>query len=209
MDVSEITGWPDGVLLAYSEFSEVLSPDILNQGERDEYESFTNGKRKAEYLLGRGLFKFLLNELSIDPSAVEIYKEEKGKPFAVLNDEVLQLSFTHSPEMVMCALSRRYRIGLDVESIQRRMNEKVVQRILNEDEWQVIGHENPLKLWTIKEAALKCSGHGLQTNLKNLSIVSKNNNCYFIRFNNEINYEICSFKALNHQIALAYQSIHS
>ncbi|MEX0721497.1 MAG: 4'-phosphopantetheinyl transferase superfamily protein [Balneolaceae bacterium] len=207
IDTTQIKNWPEGVVLAVSELKQDLSPDILSAEEKQEFDSFLNFKRKAEYLLARYLFRFLLNELGINPAEVELLKEEKGKPYAIYGDELINVSFTHSPELVLCAVSKEKRIGLDIESVDRVINKRVIKRILNEKEWKIIGQEDPLRLWTIKEAALKCAGTGLQTNLLNLNIYKKEKNRYSIRFNDDITYEICSFKQSGHQVALAYQSI--
>lgn len=209
IDTSQIKNWPEEVMLAISEIRQDLSPDILSQKERKRFKSFINPQRRAEFLLARYLFRFLLKESGINPEGVELFKESRGKPYAKVGDELINVSFTHSPTLVMCAISMKTRIGLDTESLEREINERVVKRILNEKEWEIIGQEDPLKLWTIKEAALKCSGTGLQTNLKNLMIYKKEKNRYMLRFNNDINYEICSFNLSGHQIALAYQSIIS
>lgn len=209
LDVSGIKDWPDDVLAAYCDINEEIDPNVLSQKQRKKYDSFTNEKRKIEFLLGRSLLNQLLIEIKIDPSSVEVCREEKGKPYAVVDGTILQLSFSHSAQIVMCALSQKYRIGIDIESADRKINKKTIGRILSEKEWKVIGYENPIKLWTIKEAALKCSGVGLQSNIKDLKITKRNNNSCLLRFNNEIKYEICSFRTIDHQIALAYQSIHS
>lgn len=205
-DLSDIPNYPGDILLAYSNSSANLTTDILNERERLEYRSFSNKKRKAEFLLGRSLFKFLLRQLDIPPEEVQLYKEEKGKPFGMRGEQAIHVSFTHSGTFVMCAVSTKYVLGLDVETQGRNMDKRVIKRILSEDEWKIIGLEDPLKLWTIKEAALKCSGHGLQSSLQKFVIQQKENGQYFLRFNDEIYIEICSFKAINHQIALAYQS---
>lgn len=209
LDISELPGWPEEVIVAYCETSEEVDPSVLTSQEQEEFDAFVNPNRKSEYLIGRALFRFLVKESGLNPEQVELLKEEKGKPYAKLDDEIIYVSFSHSQKLVMCAVSRKYDIGIDVESEERHIKDGVVKRILNEDEWKVIGYENLLKLWTIKEAAVKCSGLGLQTKLKNLSIRKKNNNRFLIRFNNDVSAEICSFNVLNHQISLAYQSIHS
>ncbi|MEX2363923.1 MAG: 4'-phosphopantetheinyl transferase superfamily protein, partial [Balneolaceae bacterium] len=157
IDTSRINNWPEGVLLAVSEIHNDVSPEILSSREMEEYDSFANSRRKNEYLIGRYLFQFLLKDWNINPKEVELFKEEKGKPYALHGGELINVSFTHSPDLVMCAISRERKIGIDTESSKRSIDQRVVKRILNEKEWEVIGHEDPLKLWTIKEAALKCS----------------------------------------------------
>ncbi|MEX0843871.1 MAG: 4'-phosphopantetheinyl transferase superfamily protein [Balneolaceae bacterium] len=206
MDTSNIESWPEDVFMGFAEISEDGKLDILSSKEREEYYGFKNPKRKAEFLSARYLFHALLNEMNLTHNEIEILKESTGKPYAIYNGETIHVSFSHSPEKVFCAISHRFNIGLDVEHTNRTINKAVVKRILNENEWNVVGEEDPIKLWTIKEAAVKCLGTGLRTNLKDLTIVKKGKKRFSVRFNNENMFEICNFKQSDHQIALAYQS---
>lgn len=206
LDTSDLEFWPREVAIAYSRHLPDVSPAILSSNDRMEFQTFTNAQRKIEFLTGRYLFQRLLPRFNLQPEHVQMYKEEKGKPYALAGDTLVNLSFSHSQDIVACAVSLKYRIGLDVESFKRQINNGVLARILDEQEWDVIGRDEPLRLWTIKEAVLKCSGHGLQTVMRNLAIRKYSSNHYLLRFNDENRYEICSFNALNHQIALAYQS---
>lgn len=209
LDTSDLEFWPREVAFAYSRYLHDVPLAILSLNDRQEYDTFTNSQRKIEFLTGRYLFHSLLPQFNIQPENVEMHKEEKGKPYALAGNTLINLSFSHSQDIVACAVSLKYRIGLDVESHKRQINNGVMARILDEKEWDVIGRDEPLRLWTIKEAALKCSGHGLQTVMRNLAIRKYSSNHYLLRFNDENRYEICSFTALNHQIALAYQSTYN
>lgn len=75
-------------------------------------------------------------------------------------------------------------IGLDTEWLDRKVDQRIVKRILGESEWEVFSDEDPILLWTIKEAAVKCLGTGLRTNLKELEI-QKSEIEFLVRINDE------------------------
>ncbi|MCP9292652.1 MULTISPECIES: 4'-phosphopantetheinyl transferase family protein [Gracilimonas] len=208
LETKHIDFWPDDVLLGEAEISASDSTNILNKEELEEYQGFASANRKAEYLAARHLFRYLLHSLNIAPDEVDLVKEEMGKPYAQHHNELIYVSFSHSPQKVYCALSLSKNIGLDVELADREINPAVVKRILNDEEQDALASEEPVKLWTVKEAAVKCLGTGLRTNLNDLTILKNQKNRFSVRFNNDKLFEICSFRVTNHQIALAYQSKH-
>ena len=206
ISTKHIEFWPEKVVLGFADISEEYQADILSDQELAEYNDFTNKRRQAEFLTARHLFKQLLEDHYINSNEVMLLKEELGKPYAKYNDEIIHVSFSHSPNKVYCALSLSKSIGLDVEDVNRNVNPSVVKRILNNDEAYLAVEEEPIRLWTIKEAAVKCLGTGLRTNLDDLTIQKNEKNRFSVRFNNDKMFEICSFTETDHQIALAYQS---
>jgi phosphopantetheinyl transferase len=209
IDIAHITDWPEEVRLGVSEIMDGHSLDILSSEELEEFKGFKNDKRKAEYLSGRHLFRSLIKDFEGDKLTFKLQKEPSGKPFASYNDENVHVSFSHSPRKVYCAVSKKYDIGLDVEHTERKINDAVVKRILNKEEWETVRFEDPVRLWTIKEAAVKCLGTGLRTNLEDLTIQKNKKNRFSVRFSDDKLFEICSFRVTDHQIALAYQSQHN
>ncbi len=189
--------------MGYAPINEGLSPSILTQKERAEWQGFTNESRKKEYLAARHLFRFLLAQGDLNPN-FELNKEALGKPYAQFQSEILNVSFSHSKELVMCAISPQCDIGLDIEWSRRQVNERLVKRFLSENEWKVFGEENPIKLWTMKEAAVKCLGTGLRTNLIDLELHKVEENKFSVIINDDKSFQICSFQLLDHQISIAY-----
>lgn len=203
LDTSSIIDFPTSVKLGYSEIKSGLSVDILSEEERKEWEGFTNEHRKDEFLSARHLFKALLKSTGKDSEFV-LKKHKLGKPFASYEESELFVSFSHSKNLVFCAISNSVDIGLDTECLDRNVDERIVKRILGESEWKVFSNEDPILLWTIKEAAVKCLGTGLRTNLKELEIQKNGELKFFVRINDEKTFQICSFQELNHQISIAY-----
>jgi phosphopantetheinyl transferase len=203
LDTSHIAFWPETVALGSAIISNNSDTALLTPAEKIEYAGFSNPKRKAEFLAARQLFHWLLHELKLD-SRAELKKEATGKPFAQVQHQRIHVSFSHTPQKVFCALSPDTDIGLDVEQTSRKINPELVSRILNAEERLMVGEEPPITLWTIKEAAVKCMGTGLRTNLNDLTITKNKKNRFTVIFNDERMFEICSFRQLDHQIALAY-----
>ncbi|WP_103664730.1 4'-phosphopantetheinyl transferase family protein [Gracilimonas amylolytica] len=208
IDTSHIEGCPSKVTLGCAAISDDYTTHILSEKEKAEYRQFKNPGRQAEYLTARHLFRFIAGKLELNIDVIQLYKEEGGKPFATEVNKHLFVSFTHSEDKVFCAISESLDIGVDAERLSRRIPQRVLDRVLNETEKQALKELKPLQIWTLKEAAVKCLGTGLRTNLNEVVLSIKDNGEISTRFNNDKFIEICSFKATDHQIALAYHSTH-
>ena len=118
----------------------------------------------AAYLL---LCQGLREEYGITEPPIFEYGEH-GKPVIVGHPEIC-FNISHCREAVMCVLSNKP-VGVDIESVHR-YSESLARYTMNDEEMkQILQAENPAvqftKLWTMKEAVLKLSGHGLTDNLK-------------------------------------------
>lgn len=91
----------------------------------------------------------------------EILVTDRGKPcFAEGN---LHFSISHTKRHVFCALYDAP-IGIDAEEMDRNINLKLADKILSPAEkFRFDGTRQALlRLWVLKEAAVKCSGEGLR-----------------------------------------------
>jgi len=93
---------------------------------------------------------------------------EHGKPLLADYPDI-HFSLSHCREAVACAVSDRP-VGIDVESIGR-YREQLAAYTMSEDERAAIAAAaSPevafTRLWTMKEALLKCSGQGIVDGLK-------------------------------------------
>jgi phosphopantetheinyl transferase len=208
IDTSQIKRFPKEVTLGYASISKEYTTHILSDKERSEFRNFKNPGRQAEYLTARYLFRHMMEHLSIDTDKVQLDKEKGGKPFASYGDKYFFVSFSHSQELVFCAFSETMDIGVDTELLSRIIPKRVVDRVLDRSERKVLEDLEPLEIWTLKEAAVKCLGTGLRTNLNEVNISIEKNGEISARFNNDKFIEICSFRETDHQIALAYHSKH-
>ena len=94
----------------------------------------------------------------------EIAVEERGKPYFV--DGSRHFSISHTRHYVFCALSDRP-VGLDAEELDRKVDLRLAHRVLSESEkvrYEASEDKKAalLRLWVLKEAAVKLTGEGLQ-----------------------------------------------
>ena len=141
----------------------LLSEQRREQVLRFKFELGRKTCAMAYMLLRRALHE----EYAIDEAPVFEYGEH-GKPFIVGHPDI-HFNFSHCREAVACAVSNQP-IGIDVESI-REFTESLVRYTMNDQEVQhIIQAEHPdvefIRLWTMKEAKLKLSGHGICDNMK-------------------------------------------
>lgn len=204
--INTIEGWPEGVFLGVSEISTQINTDGLTKDEIREFQGFKHAQRRAEFISVRRLFRFVAEQMGLNFSMIQLKKEASGKPYATIDGRIIFVSFSHSKNQVFCAVSERVDVGLDAEPLERLIDDRLLRRILNAEEKTNLSKEDPKKLWTMKEAVVKCLGTGLRTNLNDITISKIKKNRFSGRFNDDICYEICSFKRSDHQIALAYHS---
>lgn len=93
---------------------------------------------------------------------------EHGKP-AIIGHPEIHFSLSHCRDAVACAVGSRP-VGIDVESI-REYKEPLARYTMNDDELgQIVAAPRPdvafIRLWTMKEAALKQIGTGISNDLK-------------------------------------------
>jgi len=204
LDTSKIPEFPKSIFIGWSEVKFDLDIAVLSDDELKTHQNFTNKQRKGEFLTARHLFWMLIQKLNLDPKTVVLKKEKTGKPFIKNDSNRLFVSFSHSQDLVLCAISVDLDIGLDAEIMNRKVNPAIIKRILSEKEWNTYGSDNPILLWTIKEASVKSLGTGLRTNLKELELTKHENGLFNIKINKKEKLQGIIFEALNHYIALAY-----
>lgn len=108
-------------------------------------------KQRLQSVCGDGLAREMLAEqLGIAPEDIVFTYNENGKPLT----EGAFFSVSHSHHVVGCAVSDRP-VGLDIERI-RPVPERLGRAL---EPWERT--EEFWRLWTRREAALKCRGDGL------------------------------------------------
>lgn len=117
-----------------------------------------------------------------------------GKP--VLADyPSIHFSISHCDEAVICVIDDKP-VGVDIERI-KPYDQELVQYTMNSAEQELIAcSENPAvgftRLWTMKEAVLKCSGEGISNNLHIVLTDCKLDISTHFSSDNEYVYSICS-----------------
>ncbi|WP_299249774.1 4'-phosphopantetheinyl transferase superfamily protein [uncultured Aquimarina sp.] len=90
-------------------------------------------------------------------------------------NNTLKFNISHSGNMVICAMSNSYELGVDTEEI-KPISKKDFSNLWTQKELEfIIEDENYnwfYKLWTRKEAVIKADGKGLNIPLKNLDVLA-------------------------------------
>ncbi|MGD8426351.1 MAG: 4'-phosphopantetheinyl transferase superfamily protein [Balneolaceae bacterium] len=177
--------------------------DALQDYEISELNTFTNVRRKREYLSSRILLKKLASEWGIPREEFEILKDDLGSPYGLYRSERYFISIAHTRKRVFCGISRDSAIGIDAEPITRKVPDKLKRRILHPDEVRSLASVSGIRIWTIKEAFIKLEGQGLRLNMNQVK-VQKEGNTFLVEINNDKRAKICSFRSADHWLAIAY-----
>ena len=116
-------------------------------------------------------YVMLMEALGISPTEKPQFEYgEHGKPF--IKDHPIHFNISHCKRGIAVAVSPSP-IGIDIESIQRGINESLVKRVMNEAEREeIVNHKQPkldfTRLWTRKEAVLKLRGTGLTDQMQDV-----------------------------------------
>jgi 4'-phosphopantetheinyl transferase len=107
--------------------------------------------------------------LALDPGDIDLAYRLGGRPYLRGFDQI-DVSLTHTDELIAVGISRLGRIGVDTEPAGRRMSFELMQdHVCTFDEKQdlaVLPEQEQsaamLRLWTLKEAYTKAIGQGLR-----------------------------------------------
>lgn len=116
------------------------------------------GHEAGRELLARGYRE--LTGCDCPPIAIT----ERGKPYFA--DTSLHFSISHTKKHAFCALSESP-IGIDAEELDRKINPRLADKILSPAEKVRFDASEDkrlalLRLWVLKEAAVKLTGEGLR-----------------------------------------------
>ena len=153
---------------------------------------------KINYLVSRAILNLTLKgllEKGINDLTVK--RDKNNKPY-VENTLGLKFNISHTEGLVLLAFSK-IEVGVDVEKINYKFEFKdILENCFTRDE--IINIDNNIisfhRYWTAKEAYLKCDGIGLIRNLKEIEIISFENE--FIKINDSKRNTISRLKSLNH-----------
>jgi phosphopantetheinyl transferase len=200
--LDEVPALPNDLLIGWDKISD-HDVTALNFLDKEFLEKDLSENRRKEHVSSRKLFSDLLGELNISNSTVELKKMELGKPFGQLGDKILHTSFSHSADWVVCAMSLSLDIGIDCEPMQRKVNPRIFERILDNTEKYILEEVSHLSIWTMKEAVVKCIGTGIRTSLQKYPLMKNGDRFYVEWENSKIN--IVPFEWDNHQLAIAWR----
>lgn len=153
---------------------------------------------KINYLVSRAILNLSLKGLLEKGINDLIVKRDKNNKPYLENTIGLKFNISHTEGLVLLAFSKR-EVGIDVEKINFKFEFKdILENCFTRDE--IINIDNNIisfyRYWTAKEAYIKCDGIGLIRNLKEIEIISFENE--FIKINDSKRNTISRLKSLNH-----------
>jgi 4'-phosphopantetheinyl transferase len=156
------------------EFSQYAQPfeNILSVEETRRLDRFVNIESKREYVLCRGMLRYLLAKLhGQSPESLVINTGRQGKPEIVGEKHEHSISFniSHTENLCLIAFGRGCEVGVDVEKVHAIKDlPRLAQTYLSPEEiaaWRKLDAEESggkfVEFWCAKEAILKAAGCGL------------------------------------------------
>jgi 4'-phosphopantetheinyl transferase len=150
---------------------------LLSAEERDEAARFRFAANQLEYVAAHGLLRLVLSGLCAVPAQdLAFARTAFGKSF-LADKQGPYFSISHCTGMVVCAISREWELGVDVEPLDRRAPLDLADRYFCEAERaallalpQARRASRFFELWTLKEAVVKATGRGLSQGLQSFAI---------------------------------------
>lgn len=151
---------------------------VLSAEEQVRINKYRYEKDRIKAIISRGYLRFLLGRYQdVDPITLPILTTELGKPY--LPDSAVCFNVSHAMDQVVYGLTVSRNIGVDIESIARKVDHLgIAGRFFTDEERLAIESAADdcrsvefLKYWTLKEAYLKATGMGLAGSLHAFSVV--------------------------------------
>jgi 4'-phosphopantetheinyl transferase len=163
LDQGALHVWRAELAAIGDELQSLLSADERARGER--FRDIRDGRL---WMCSRGVLRALLGRyLGIDPTGLRFTAGAHGKP--ALLESQLRFNLSHSGGVALYAFSETGAVGVDVEISSRSINEiALARRAFGEADGNRLAGFDParrasefLRLWTRREAELKCAGSGI------------------------------------------------
>ncbi len=130
---------------------------------------------RHQSLCGKLLLQRGVNQLN-GTSEVDYLKmlqyTSKGRPY-LPGETGNDFNISHSGTIVVCALTERGRLGVDVQQVVP-IPSQLAQLFLSKEEWECISqtatNEQLIKMWAKKEAITKFTGDGLSLSFSSISL---------------------------------------
>jgi 4'-phosphopantetheinyl transferase len=155
------------------------APLALTPAERQVAAGFVSAPARERFIAGRTLLRERLGwVLGCDPLAVDLVEGPHGQP--ALREPVFAFNLSHAGDLVLIAVSRPRRLGVDVERIRPGVDVgAIITHALGaadrEGVTRAAAREGTLaffRYWTRYEAVVKARGDGLGLPLADLAQVA-------------------------------------
>ncbi len=141
---------------------------LMNEDERSRANRFYFSHHKRRFATARATMRIILGRyLNENPEHLEFHYNHQGKP-EVLNNQKLQFNLSHSGDLAMLAIGKRYSVGVDIEFYSGRPYDGIAKNMFSSQELSEFiktpSAQKPamfFHIWAQKEAFIKASGMGL------------------------------------------------
>jgi len=153
---------------------------LLDDGERDRCARFHRERDRVSFVCAHALLRVLCSRYcGGSPDSQRFGAGENGRPFLLSSgQDILDFNLTHTNGLVACGFSRLGRVGVDVESVERRAAwEDLMDRVFSPREIADLAslphsaaQERFFELWSLKEAVAKSWGMGVGIDFRGVEI---------------------------------------
>ncbi|MEU6862346.1 4'-phosphopantetheinyl transferase superfamily protein [Streptomyces sp. NPDC046876] len=166
-----------GSAVVYATWGEWLPAALAEPGLRpllgrdwQRYRGTADAAIRYRFVTSRMIIKYTAAAaLRTDPAAFDLAYKLGGRPFIRGLDQI-DISLSHTDDLIAVGVSRTGRIGVDVEPADRRMSFELLRGHMctpaEHEELERMSQDRQaselLRLWTLKEAYTKALGQGLQ-----------------------------------------------
>lgn len=153
---------------------------LLTEDEQRRADRFVFEHHRQYFIFARAMLRRILGHyLQRNPAEIHFLYGEHGKPSLASDDaQALQFNLSHSHDVVLCAVTLRGDVGVDIEAVRSDVDSVgIAKRFFTSDEYQLLESlpEAQRKTaffnaWVRKEAFLKAIGAGLTYSLNQVEV---------------------------------------
>lgn len=151
----------------------------LSADERAVAAAFDSPERRRSYIASRGLLRAILGHVAgVAPNELVFRYGRRGKPELVGPPSDLQFNMSHAHDVMLLAVARGRRVGVDIEHIDEPGDvRRIAARFLSPRDRDAIERLPAdrqraafLRCWTRKEAYMKARGDGISRPLDDFDV---------------------------------------
>jgi 4'-phosphopantetheinyl transferase len=148
--------------------------NLLDNDERNRTQRLRNSQKQAHSIETYGRLRILLGAaLDVAPDQLQFARHAHGKPYLPDFPDIA-FNLSHTSDWIAIVISRRCRVGIDIESCNPRTNlAALANKCFGAEEkayWQALPEAEQLdafyRFWTRKEAFVKAVGQGISLGLQ-------------------------------------------
>lgn len=142
--------------------------DVLNEDELARAKRFYFARHQRRFAVGRAMLRCILARYTnVPPSELVFSYNQHGKP-RLVNDLSLQFNLSHSGDLALLAIGKKFSLGIDVEFFSARSYKGIGKNLFSSSENLGLQQTNAMlkplaffHIWAQKEAFIKACGLGL------------------------------------------------